>query len=421
MSESIPSTLIDDLAERFKVPSLSQVGKLMQDSLNQLKTSGLPGKHLEHFKYTNVSKELPETFKAPEFDDAHSTLKIPMAHKIVLVNGHVTHCDEIPGVAVHIEDPLQERSGVQLSIQERDGLGLLHWSSLQRVLQITIDSKIRLEHPIFIQHIFTKKANHRLSSVRIVINALKHSDALVVEQIEGHDNHQTWSLLGTEINIESAARLTHVQMASDFKSGLIYQNLKAHLGRDSYFNSFGMNLNGQLARRDVQVNLNEENATAHVNGLFAVKNHEHADIDCIINHNAPHTFSDQLYKGLASDKGHGIFTGKIVVHRDAQKVDSAQLSKNLLLSKLAHIDARPQLEVYADDVKCAHGATIGQLSEDELFYLVSRGIHQKDAAKILANAFVQEAMNKIGQDEIIRLSSEYLKSRFNIEEEGEKS
>jgi Fe-S cluster assembly protein SufD len=154
------------------------------------------------------------------------------------------------------------------------------------------------------------------------------------------------------------------------------------------------------ARHNLCINLRETGAEASAHGLFALDKNDHVDIFSTIIHHAPHTTSNQLFKGILNGDSHGVFTGKIIVKKDAQQSHSSQLNKNLLLSKKAHIDTRPQLMVHADDVKCSHGATIGQLSKDEEFYLETRGISKERAKQILCHGFATEVLYLIDNSSI---------------------
>ena len=156
-----------------------------------------------------------------------------------------------------------------------------------------------------------------------------------------------------------------------------------------------------------------------MNGLYALRDEKKSDNYTEIHHNASNTTSGQLFKGILANKSRGVFTGRIFIHREAQQVDANQLNKNLLLSKEARIDTRPQLEVYADDVKCAHGATIGQLNEEELFYLQARGIPKQEAYEILMAAFSEDALMKVNDDGTKLWLTSFLESHFdNLRKEG---
>lgn len=418
MSDVLTQQYSTDLEARQASLGQNHLAQIMKDSFLQLKKSGLPSKKLEHWKYTSIKADMPEHLSLPKGDQAIPTIEIKDAHQILIVNGFLTSIPEIPGVHLRLIKPQESHDAITMIKEERDGAGWLHWSTLQEVLSIQIEKNVILENPIVIHHLFTKKASKSLSSHRIIIHAGDLCDLSILEVTTGPEAKELSTFNATELHLSSGSRVRHIQLTSELNEGVHYSALKAELARDSYLNSFALTAHTKLHRRDIKVNLNDENATAHVNGLFTLKNHEHCDTDSIINHNAPHTISEQLYKGVVSDHSHGIFTGKIVVHRDAQKVDSQQLSRNLILTKSAHIDARPQLEVYADDVKCSHGATIGQLSVDELFYLESRGIEKSEAARILAHAFVQEAIDKVGHSKLVPLLSDWLSSRYEIQTAG---
>lgn len=418
MSEVLTKQYSSDLEARQASLGQNHLAQMMKESLVQLKTNGLPTKKLEHWKYTSIQAEMPEHLTAPQQDKAKPIFELKDAHHITIVNGFLSSMPEIPGVHLRKISPQESHDSMALIKEERDGAGWLHWSSLQEILSIQIEKNVILENPIIIHHLFTKKSSKSLSSHRVIVHAADLCDISILEVTTGLEAQELSTFNATELHLASGARVRHIQLTSELKDGVHYSSMKAELARDSYLNSFALTAHTKLHRRDIKVNLNDENACAHVNGLFTLKDHEHCDTDSIINHNSAHTVSEQLYKGVVADHSHGIFTGKIVVHRDAQKVDSQQLSRNLILTKSAHIDARPQLEVYADDVKCSHGATIGQLSVDELFYLESRGIEKSEAARILAHAFVQEAIDKVGHSTLVPLLGEWLSDRYEIETVG---
>ncbi|MBC7908982.1 MAG: Fe-S cluster assembly protein SufD, partial [Pyrinomonadaceae bacterium] len=151
----------------------------------------------------------------------------------------------------------------------------------------------------------------------------------------------------------------------------------------------------QLSRHDISVRMNQAGAECHVDGLYIVGAGQHADTHSLIDHTQPHCVSRQLYKGILDGKSRAVFNGKVFVHEGAQGTDAQQTNRNLLLSKDARVDTKPQLEIFADDVKCAHGATVGQLEEEELFYLISRGLHPELAQNLLTYGFAEEVIDKI--------------------------
>jgi Fe-S cluster assembly protein SufD len=172
-------------------------------------------------------------------------------------------------------------------------------------------------------------------------------------------------------------------------------------------------LGGQLVRNELNVGLLHEGAKANLNGLFAVSGEQHVDNKTFIDHAVAHCKSEELYKGILDERSHGVFNGEVLVRENAQKTDARQASKNLLLSENAQIDTKPQLMIYADDVKCSHGATIGQLDSNSVFYLQSRGIDEKTARQILTRAFASEMIEKIENEKVKEVFDRVLQSWFN--------
>jgi Fe-S cluster assembly protein SufD len=187
----------------------------------------------------------------------------------------------------------------------------------------------------------------------------------------------------------------------------------AELGRSGVYDLTTITLGAQLSRHGLNIKLAHEGAECWADGLYLVGTGQHADTHSLIDHSSPHCTSHQLYKGILDGKSRAVFNGKVFVHRDAQKTDAMQSNKNLLLSNEARVDTKPQLEIYADDVKCAHGATVGQLEEEELFYLISRGLHTDLARNLLTYGFAEELVEKIKIESIKQQLDEAILNRLH--------
>ena len=187
--------------------------------------------------------------------------------------------------------------------------------------------------------------------------------------------------------------------------------VNGHLDRDATLETYSFAFGGGITRVDVTANLNGPGANAVLDGLFLVDSDQHIDHHTVINHCAGNTQSSETYRGIADGNGRGVFNGKIFVAKDAQKIAAEQSSKNLLLSNGAEIDTKPELEIYADDVKCAHGATVGQLDESSFFYLRSRGIDERAARSILTFAFAADIAEKITLERLRSWVEEIIVSR----------
>ena len=203
------------------------------------------------------------------------------------------------------------------------------------------------------------------------------------------------------VRLEAAARLRHYRLQDDGLEAFHTATNDISVGRDAEYEGFTLSTGAGLSRNQIRAELTAEGGTCRLNGAYVMAGEQHCDTASVIEHSAPHCTSDQTYIGVLDDAAHGVFQGLIYVHPEAQKTDGYQLNRALLLSKKAEIDSKPQLEIYADDVQCSHGATCGQLDETALFYLRSRGISRAAAERLLIRSFIAEAFDTI-RDEAVR-------------------
>ena len=199
-----------------------------------------------------------------------------------------------------------------------------------------------------------------------------------------------------QIVVEDNANLTHYRVQKESLETFHYGVTEVTLGRGASYNATNINLGSALSRHDIDVKFAAEGSEAWVDGLYMIGGSQHSDTHSIIDHTVPHCTSHQNYKGVLNDKSRAVFNGKVFVRENANGTDAQQSNKNLLLSNDARVDTKPQLEIFNDDVKCAHGATVGQLEEEELFYLLTRGLPETLARNLLTYGFAEEIINKIG-------------------------
>ncbi len=235
--------------------------------------------------------------------------------------------------------------------------------------------------------------------IKNIILLEKFSNATILESIiSKKDGVTELTNISTTILLEESSKLTH------FKSELLKENhnsfssMEIEQKKDSSYTNFYFTNGGKYTRNEIRVDLNEEGAETTLNGIYLLKDKYHNDNSTLINHFSPNTKSKQLYKGILDDSSHAIFDGKIIVHPDAQQVSSEQLNQNLVLNDKARIESKPQLEIGADDVKCSHGTTIGQLDSRQIFYFQSRGFSKERAVEILSKAFINEMLKDIKND-----------------------
>ncbi|HMC82652.1 MAG TPA: Fe-S cluster assembly protein SufD [Candidatus Polarisedimenticolia bacterium] len=252
-----------------------------------------------------------------------------------------------------------------------------------------------LDEPVHVLFVSRSSGEPLASHPRNLIVAGEGSQATVVENYISVGSSTYFTNAVTEIVAGENVTLDHCKLQRENEEAFHVSTLQVHLERSSNFTSHAVSLGGALARNDLNAVLDAEGIECTLNGLYLATGRQHVDHHTVIDHAKPHCNSREFYKGVLSGKSHGVFNGKIRVRKDAQKTDAKQTNKNLLLSEEALVDTKPQLEIYADDVKCTHGATIGQLDEEALFYLCSRGIGRETARNVLVHAFASDLIERI--------------------------
>ncbi|HYP52229.1 MAG TPA: Fe-S cluster assembly protein SufD, partial [Pyrinomonadaceae bacterium] len=236
---------------------------------------------------------------------------------------------------------------------------------------------------------------------RVVVVAERGSQATVIESYGASSDDASYFTDATvDVFVGDDARVTHYKVQRESERAFHVAATRAELGRASFYDLTTVTLGAQLSRHNVAVRLNEEGAECCVDGLYIVTTGQHADTHSLIDHRVPRCASRQNYKGILDGRSRAVFNGRVFVHEGASGTDAVQSNKNLLLSREARVDTKPQLEFFNDDVTCAHGATVGQLEEEELFYLLSRGLHPELARNLLTYGFAEEIVNKIGVESI---------------------
>ena len=217
-----------------------------------------------------------------------------------------------------------------------------------------------------------------------------------------------------QIVVEHDANLTHYRVQKESPETVHYGVTEVEVGRGGAYNSTNINLGSALSRHDIELKFVAEGGEAFVDGLYMLSGSQHSDTHSIIDHTVPNCTSHQTYKGVLNDKSRAVFNGKVFVRENAHGTDAQQSNKNLLLSNEARVDTKPQLEIFNDDVKCSHGATVGQLEEEELFYLLTRGLPENLARNLLTYGFAEEIINKIGIESIKSDLDEAVLNRLNV-------
>jgi Fe-S cluster assembly protein SufD len=276
----------------------------------------------------------------------------------------------------------------------------LNTAFLQSGVFVLIPKNVELSAPLQLTYVADSTDTNFANFPRVLVVAEENSSAKLVESFVSVGQNSYFTNAVVEVVIEDGARLEHTRLQRESSQAFHVATTSVELGRGSNYNSTSINLGGKLARHDISVVMNHEGAECCVDGLYVVGHDQHTDTHSVIDHKQPYCNSRQLYKGILDGNGRAVFNGKVFVREGAQKTDALQTNKNLLLSPQARIDTKPQLEIYADDVKCAHGAAVGQIDQDELFYLETRGINPALAKSLLTYGFAEEVIGKIGLESI---------------------
>jgi Fe-S cluster assembly protein SufD len=253
----------------------------------------------------------------------------------------------------------------------------------------------RLAKPIHLLYVTTGAGGPLLSQPRNLVVAEEDSQAILIENYVAVGEAAYFTNALTEVVVGPHAMIEHYRLQEEGTKAYHIGGLHAHLDRDGRFTAHGIDLGGRLVRNDLRSVLDAEGAECHLNGLYVIGGRQHVDNHTHIDHAKPRGTSREFYKGVLDGRSRAVFHGRVVVHPDAQHTDAQQVNNNLLLSRDAEADTKPQLEIYADDVKCAHGATVGQLDPDALFYLRSRAVDEAAARDLLTYAFARDVLSRL--------------------------
>jgi Fe-S cluster assembly protein SufD len=277
---------------------------------------------------------------------------------------------------------------------------------------ISIPKDRALDEPIYLVFCSFGSGNPVMSHPRNLIIFEAGSQARIVEAYIGLGDQPTLTNVVTEVVGGAGSVIDYYRLQNESSSGYLIAALEADISRDCSFTAHSVTLNGALIRNDIHVVLDGEGAECVLNGLYLLDGKQHVDNHTEIEHAKPRATSRELYKGILSGAAHAVFNGKILVLKDAQKTDARQTNKNLLLSENAVVNTKPQLEIHADDVKCSHGSTIGQLDKDALFYLRSRGLDRAEAQSLLSYAFASDLVGRIRIAPLRARLDDYMLTKF---------
>ena len=377
------------------------------DAIRLLEDKGIPNNKHEDYKYCNIESVLRKEFKTVEqsFDElTHSDitpLKLDEAINVVVLNGNyqvdlsekmvVKRFNILP-----LNDlfPAEKKRLASLAKSKTDALIALNSTFTGNGFFLEIEKDAVLPMPLHIIYINSGSQNNVVNT-RNFIHVRENAEVTIVESFYNIGAGKVFSNVVSEKLIDENAKLTSYTIQTENEFSYAVHTNQVSVNKYANYTNTTLTLSGELVRNNHNVELVGENCEANLNGLFITNGNQLVDNHTLIDHQVPNCQSNELYKGIAKGKSTGVFNGKIFVRKDAQKTNAYQSSKNILLSDDATINTKPQLEIYADDVKCSHGTSTGKIDEDALYYLKARGIGDDNARKLLLQAFAQELIDKI--------------------------
>ncbi|QYX30663.1 Fe-S cluster assembly protein SufD [Sphaerospermopsis torques-reginae] len=390
------------------------------DAVKWVRHSVIPNTRDEEWRFTDLSPLKKVTFNSVgtihELSLTDDFVLPEVAHRLVFVNGvfaaNLSNTENLPaGLKVGNLDVLGDDVAEKYLAQSegtRDVFTALNTAGLNDVAVVLVGKNVIVENPIHLLFISVAAEGAIISQPRCLVVAESNSQLSLIEEfITGNGEYLTGKMpvpqeqqvyfnnSVTEIWVNENAQVNHNRIVLESNAAFHIGKTAVTQARYSRYTCNAVTVGGKISRHNLDILQTGEQTETTLNGLTVIADKQLADTHSAISLNHPHGVSKQLHKCIIGDRAHGVFNGKIFVPKPAQLTDAAQLNRNLLLSSKARIDTKPQLEITADNVKCAHGATVSQLEDDEIFYLQSRGIDETDARKLLVNAFAAEIINLI--------------------------
>lgn len=418
---------LDSFLEGFKSlePTWSQNGQawlqpLRRAAIARLKDLGFPTAHDEDWRFTNLSPVVTTAFQPATAATVDAAALAPLTldgcdcTRLVFVNGRFALESSTLSVlpaGVRAGSLAQTLAGDRSALEphlarhedfQNEAFSALNTAFLTDGAFVYVPRGAVVEKPIHVLYVTVPGNTALATHPRTLVMTGEDSQVSVVEEFVSLGEGAHLSNAVTELVVGAGSVVGHYLIQRENRQAFHVSTLRGQQGRGSSLTSHTVLLGGALTRRNIHPVLAGEGGECLINGLFMANGRQHMDNYMKVEHASPHCESRQVFKGILDGQSHGVFHGRIVVHKDAQKTDAKQTNMNLLLSEDAQIDTKPQLEIYADDVKCTHGATVGQIDEDAIFYLRSRGLAEASARALLLYAFAGDMLQRMKVEPVRR-------------------
>ena len=396
----------------------SYVHDIRTQAIKKFEEEGFPTKRLENWKYTSLKKILQHDYKlfpskseALEFKDIESFLINDIeSYKIIFVDGkYCSHLSETThdGMDICILSSALTQSKYDLVIEnyfdkiaKKDGITSLNTAFSSEGSFIHIPKNIQVDKPIQIIYFSTGKNESVLYQPRNLVVVDENSQVEIIEKYHSLNDNSVLVNTVTEIYADKKSNIKHYKIQNDNNTSSLIDNTFVSQEHSSSYSLHTFSFGGELIRNNLNIFQNDERIESSINGITIIDDNQHVDHNTLIHHRKPNCNSLQDYKGIFGGKSVGVFNGRVLVEKEAQKTNAFQANNNVLISDKAVINTKPQLEIFADDVKCSHGCTVGQLDKNALFYLRSRGIAEKEATALMMYGFANKVLTSVEIPEI---------------------
>ena len=407
------------------------VRNIRRDAVNALESLGLPSVKNEEYKHTPLTRLLEKNLSFPFHNTSSQpfdleTIRIPSIEgiRVVFINGRFSaqhsSTDAVEGLtitslkdAVKSNHELITRHFAKIADYTRDGYVAYNTAAWTDGILLHVKDNVRISKPVVIYNVHDTRDGQIVASLRNLIVLGKNSELTVFETLSSLGNGVSFSTTVTETVVNDNAALTLFSIQNDPGNRYHFDYKQAYQLRSSRINTYTFTLEGKAVRNNLQLALDGEGIDSHMYCLYLIGKDTLADNHTVVDHKQPNSFSNELYKGIMEDSSKGVFNGKIYVRPHAQKTNAFQANRNILLSDKATVNTKPQLEIWADDVKCSHGCTSGQLDEEAMFYLRARGISKETARAMMLYAFAVELLETIKDESIKRYIDELISQRLH--------
>lgn len=423
MNETLQTNKLTSFIQELEPTALNLPKEVLTKAAETIAKNDFPTTRNEAWKYTRVGKianlKLTNSIPGTIHLDQRFLLSKD-AYTFVFENGKFVSALsskdlpsglEISSLAESKEENLT-KIGSLVSL-ENEIFNSINTQYAEDGLFVHLAPKTIIDKPIQILHILS--GTNQIANFRNFILAEKFSKATFLLGYFSANAEASFSNVVNEIVVEENANLSIDKLQYEEEGNFHIGTDQVLQQKDSTFSISTVTLNGSFVRNNLNIEVDGTNCSTHLNGAYLLKGNQHVDNHTMVDHKKPHCESNELYKGVIDDNSTAVFNGKVFVRKDAQKINAFQSNGNVLLSDSATINSKPELEIYADDVKCSHGSTTGQLDENAVFYLRARGLSEKAARNLMVSAFIEDVLSKVSSKEMLEKIHEILRERYGWE------